>query len=308
MSREESIKSWIGPLPAIRGCECHICQPDLSYDQMDRQTIDAVLQHGWQVMLISDEVACNCLDHDAHELQRASSIPAFAYTLGLGHRAGHPEIFMSGLDLGLMHRCINQLAQRVMDGHRFAAGDVIEDILAGVPVALEAIADEALAETVPWSGWFHRRPPEALAVVWPTRSGLFPWQPGAPRELHDGQPLRWRVPEAHKGGVAPDPEWVFPVPPDQRVFSCTHVVERGDAILWAARQHGVLPAQTPGERPEDWTIHCGAEGHADEDMCMAHLAHLVRSSPGLRDIGSLPLEHEALRQDAHSPWQIAPLG
>ena len=90
-----------------------------------------------------------------------------------------------------MHRMLNGLAQRVMSGRSLTPGDVLEDVLAGVPVVLEEVREEALAETVAWSGWFHRRKPEALAIVWPTTSGLFPWQPGAPAILDTAQPPGW---------------------------------------------------------------------------------------------------------------------
>ncbi|GAB2982155.1 hypothetical protein GCM10027076_20020 [Nocardioides montaniterrae] len=279
----------MGRFPAAPGCDCHVCRPEESYDEQDRRAIETVLKHGWQVMLVADRA-----DHE-HD-----SMPAFAYTIGLGHRAGHPELLMAGLDRRLMHRCLNRIAQRIIDGLRLTPGDAIEDVLAGVPVAVEQIADTALAETVTWSGWFHRRKPEALMIVWPDRNGVFGWQPGAPAILDELQPREWRIPLEHNGGLAVDPTWAFPVPPDYRAFSCTHVVDDGDAVLWAARQTG-------GPDGEDWSIHCGADGHETDDMRLVHLAHLVRSAPSLRGIADLGFEEEAWRDDPDSPWQRASL-
>ena len=45
----------MGPLPAAPGCDCHICRPDAAYDPYDRQVIDTVLDHGWQVLAVSDD-------------------------------------------------------------------------------------------------------------------------------------------------------------------------------------------------------------------------------------------------------------
>jgi hypothetical protein len=301
MSRSQDDKPWMGPLPAAPGCDCHICRPDESYDERDRPVIETVLEHGWQVLLVAEDAGCSDPDHHDHlSDDHGEPGPAFAYTVGLSHRAGHPELLMSGLDHRVMNRALNGVAQRIMHGLRLAPGDELEDVLAGVPVAVERVSETGLLETVTWSGWFHRRKPEALAIVWPDRNGLFAWQPGAPGILEELQPGGWRVPIEHTGGLATDPAWDFPVPPDHKTFSCTHVVDGGEAVLWAARE-------SDEARGEDWSIHCGATDHETEDMRIVHLAHLVRSAPSLRHISNLGLDEEALRIDADSPWKTARL-
>jgi hypothetical protein len=259
-----------------------------------------VLEHGWQVILVAADAGCSDPEHGDHAADHDGTGPAFAYTVGLGHRFGHPELLMSGLDHRVMHRALNGLARRIMKGRKLRPGDALEDVLAGVPVAIEQVDDEALRETVTWSGWFHRRKPSALAVVWPDKFGVFAWQPGAPEVLNELQPQGWRVPVDHSGGLATDPGWDFPVPPDHKVFSCSHVVDDGEAVLWAARE-------PDDARGEDWSIHCGALGHETGDMRLVHLAHMVRSAPSLRELRSLRLDEEALRADPDSPWTISPL-
>ena len=136
--------------------------------------------------------------------------------------------------------------------------------------------------------------------MWPDKNGVFGWQPGAPAILDERQPPEWRVPIEHTGGLATDPTWDFPVPPDHKAFSCTHVVDDGGAVLWAARE-------SDEARGEDWSIHCGALGHETDDMRIVHLAHLVRSAPGLRQISNLGIDEEALRTDVDSAWATGPL-
>jgi len=297
----EDDQRWMGPLPAAAGCDCHICRPATSYDELDRRTIDSVLQHGWQVILVAADCGCSHPEHREHSTHESGDTgPAFAYTVGLGHRFGHPELLMSGLDHRVMHRALNDVARRIMNGRRLAPGDVLEHVLAGVPVAIEQVADDALGETVTWSGWFHRRKPKALAIVWPDRDGVFAWQPGAPEVLEELQPHRWRVPLEHRGGLALDPDWNFPVPADQGVFSCSHVIDDGEAVLWAARE-------SDDERGEDWSIHCGAGDHEPDDIRVVHLAHLVRAAPSLRQISNLGIGHEAWRTDPDSEWETARL-
>lgn len=300
MSGEDREQSWMGPLPATAGCDCHICRPEPSYDATDRRAIDTVLQHGWQVIAVAEDAGCNHdEDHHAAAHEHLEPVPTFAYTVGLGHRTGHPELLMSGLDRNLMHRVLNGLAQRVMAGLRIEPGDSLEDALAGVPIAAERVADSALGDTVTWSGWFHRRKPDALAIVWPDRSGVFAWQPGGPPILDDLQPRAWRDPIQHRGGLAPDPEWTFPVAPDRAAFSCTHVVDEGQAILWVARE-------SDPSRGEDWTAHCGSDRHATDEMRVVHLAHLVRAAPSLRKLSDLGLDVEAFRSHPDAAWSRTP--
>ncbi|RNI24275.1 hypothetical protein EFY87_04715 [Flexivirga caeni] len=104
----------------------------------------------------------------------------------------------------------------------------------------------------------------------------------------------------HTGGLAIDPPWEFPVPPESQAVSCVHVVTEGRAILWAARQ------STPAGA-EDWTFHCGAARHTTGDTRRVHVAHLMRAAPSLRDIRDLPLDHEAWRADPDSAWEVAAL-
>ncbi|MGP3638727.1 DUF4262 domain-containing protein, partial [Streptomyces sp. 24-1644] len=47
--------------------------------------------------------------------------PGFAYTIGLAHTHGEPELAMFGLDIHAMHRMLNRL------GAKSAAGAVLTD-------------------------------------------------------------------------------------------------------------------------------------------------------------------------------------
>lgn len=289
----------MGSHPAAPGCRCRICRPEPPSDEVERRTISIVMAHGWQVMIVSDDAGCSHPDHH-HDDKPEPAVPGLAYTVGLGHRADHPELMVSGLEPALMHSMLNGLAQRVVEGHRLSAGDVAEDVLAGVPVALHEVSETGLVEAVTWSGWFHRRRPDALAVVWPDRRGVFAWQAGAPEVLDERQPPRWRVPHDHRGGLAADPDWPFPVPSDKQALTCSHVVDRGYGVRWVARE-------LDETRGEDWSVHCGADSHADEDVRAVHLAHLVRAAPSLRHVSDLALDEEAYRPDAFSPWMRSPL-
>ncbi len=73
------------------------------------------------------------------------------------------------------------------------------------------------------------------------------------------------------------------------------MVDEGAAILWVARQ-------SDPSRGEDWSIHCGAQGHDTDDIRVVHLAHLFRSAPSLGDVSTLGLDEEAERTDPDTAW------
>ena len=109
MTQLEDDKPWLGPLPAMPDCDCHICRPDASYDELDRRTIDSVLEHGWQVIMVGANTGCSHPQHQDHSADDHSDPgPAFAYTVGLGHRFGHPELLVSD-STTVMHGALNNV-------------------------------------------------------------------------------------------------------------------------------------------------------------------------------------------------------
>ncbi|WP_420846341.1 DUF4262 domain-containing protein [Nocardioides ferulae] len=98
-----------------------------------------------------------------------------------------PDLLMSGLDHLLMHRCLDGIAERIVNGLRLAPEGAIEDVLAGVPVAVERVnrprsrGDGHLAGLVPSPQARSRRNrvarPEERVRVAPPRSGASPAWP-----------------------------------------------------------------------------------------------------------------------------------
>jgi hypothetical protein len=277
----------MGPLPAAPGCRCRICLPDSSYDDEERNCIETVVKYGWQVMLVGEG--------------DGPREPVFAYTVGLVHRQDHPELMISGLNAELIHPVLNSVAKRVMKGLRLSPGDSLEGVLGGVPVLVEELNDAGLDETVIWSRWFHRRPVEALALVWPDTSARFAWQPGASDKLDALQPSEWRRPLAHVGAFAPDPSWPFPVPAERTGVACNHVVFDGAPVCYVDRR------ARSGEQ-ENWVFHCGELHGGPEDYALSHVSHIMRGTPSLREVAGLQVDEYAWREDPDQPWKRSSRG
>ncbi|WP_375499254.1 DUF4262 domain-containing protein [uncultured Jatrophihabitans sp.] len=97
----------------MSGWACRICVPDL-VDEFaasdDPRCIETVIRCGWQVVTVGGDAPCTCCGSDSD----SNDGPAFAYTVGLGHRAGHPELAMTGLPVAVMHHALNSLADRAV--------------------------------------------------------------------------------------------------------------------------------------------------------------------------------------------------
>ena len=266
--------TWNDDAP-VDGCTCRLCRPG-PLDDAEQRCVDTVRDAGWQVMLVG--------------AGEADDEPAFAYTVGLHHRARHPELVMSGLPTDLVHRVLNDVAGRVRAGHRFdTPGRTVEGALARVPLVVEAMTDAGLRETVTWSGWFHRRRPDAVQLVWPDTDGVFAWQDGAPAVLDRRQPPGWREPSARTGPLAPRPVWSLPAPAETLAFVCRHVVDDGDPVLFAARERDP-------DRGEDWSFHCGAAEHPGDTVTTWHLRHVVTAAPSVAlELSGLATGHVGFR-------------
>lgn len=276
------------------GCDCLLCRHDPDLSAADRKGVEDVREHRVHVVWVSDRADCDC----GHEHEQTDE-PDFAYTAGLWHHRGHPDLLISGIPRAeVMHSALNDLARRVVEeGERLEPGRTYEEVLGGVSVTVEE-ATGLGREQAAWSSWFHRRDVPVLLVVWPDLDGVFAWQ-GADPVLDELQPPAWRVPGPRAGALAAQPSWPFPVPRDTLAIACRHVADGELPITWVQRD-------TDERRGEDWCLGCGAE-HETSELVTWHLHHAVARCPSLREVADLPLDHAAERADGVSPWTRLPL-
>jgi hypothetical protein len=172
--------------PACRCVVCHDHGDRDTADPMDRRTVEQVQEYGWSVVMVPAD----------------DEGPAFAYTIGLWHTHGSPELAMFGLDVHMMQTLLNALGGKAASGTRLAADQEHHGIVEGAPVVLK---DADLRWYRTFFGRaiaFYRRPPfPVLEVVWPDTDGSFPWQPGSDERYRRSQPQLWLTPAAHPEGV-----------------------------------------------------------------------------------------------------------
>ena len=151
--------------------------PWSSTDRGEEFIRDCVKGFGWAVQFI--------------EKGESPSEPAFAYTVGLHHNFGQPELIILGQPKELMHFALNEIGGRMKSGARFASGDSLDGVIEGYSVRLREVQSrESFQAHVGYALWFYAGQPFRLfQVVWPDKDGRFPGEPGAWEILKERQPL-----------------------------------------------------------------------------------------------------------------------
>ena len=144
------------------GCEvCLLCvPPDEPLGEADRKVLDNVERHGCHIVGVAAE----------------GDSPQFAYSVGLKHSYGHPEILISGMHGPVAGMLVNDLRDRIAAGERFEDGSTDAHVLEGRSVAFRALRADVYPEAVGFAVWFYgQMDVPVLQCVWPDREGRFPW-------------------------------------------------------------------------------------------------------------------------------------
>jgi hypothetical protein len=168
-------------------CRCVLCHEyGDELGPVTEETIAQVREHGWQVMMIPAD----------------DNGPGWAFTIGLWHTHGIPELAMFGLDIYDMKACLNGLGGRAVGGQRVEADQIRHDVIEEHPVTLKSVDMRWYRAFFGSAIMFYRRPPfPVLEVVWPDRDGFFPWQEESDESYRTRQPQLWLTPAAHPQGV-----------------------------------------------------------------------------------------------------------
>lgn len=132
-----------------------------------------IAEFGWHVVLVLED----------------EEGPPFAYSIGLQHSFGHPEIIMFGLRHESMHGIINWIGEMIKGGKRFCADSEYGDLLEGYQAAFMAVPEDSYEEYFGQAiNFYGGKGFKALQVFWPDRAGRFPWAPDFEPNLRQRQP------------------------------------------------------------------------------------------------------------------------
>jgi hypothetical protein len=144
-------------------------------EQYEQNILEHIEKHGCSVTSV----------FDPKEIE-----PPFSYSIGIAKSAGAPELIIVGLGSKLAHWMINDYNRRVRSGELFLPGGLYQGFLDGFAVQFGPVDRTYREEYMRSACWLHGGPDfEALQLIWPTTSGVWPWDANASEWLRANQPL-----------------------------------------------------------------------------------------------------------------------
>lgn len=155
-------------------------------DHVDRRICEDVRRVNWHVVMVPED----------------EGGPGFAYTIGLAHSFGAPELAMFGLDVRVMYQVLNGLGRETANGAVMADGEERDGALERYPVTLRSADLRWYRTFFGRAIGFYRKPPfPVLQVCWPDRAGSFHWHEESEDRHRQSQPCLWIPPGEHPQGV-----------------------------------------------------------------------------------------------------------
>jgi hypothetical protein len=121
-------------------------------------------------------------------------LPFFSYSIGIQETSGLPEAIVVGLKPKLGHFIINEYNRQIRSGSRFERGRLYEGFLDGFLVYIEPTKRALLKDyTLGCDRYYKRARYDVVQIVWPSTSGVWPWEKEASSWLNTNQPMLGRA-------------------------------------------------------------------------------------------------------------------
>jgi hypothetical protein len=233
-------------------------------DEPDRvtATADLVRAHGWSVLWIG-----------------GGSVD-FAYTVGLWHTFRRPELVMFGLtgrDMqNWLNTCVDRAGEHGWPEPHTPFGGVLEGFETQLRPVHESWHDPLFGTA---SRFYNGVTVPFLQLVWPDRTGTWPWLDGATASSRNRQAFAWLPVAEHPPGGwrlvgEMEPGFPFPSGPDSWALTTRQVLDGERPVALIARLDGAYDV-------------LDERGYDADDFCLAFLGELVRRQPSLVDCADL---------------------
>jgi len=141
----------------------------------DKQVAENIRKYGCHVYSVSDPT---------------QEQPSFSYSIGIQETTGVAEAIVFGLPSNLGHSMINEYLDQVRNGTRFESGVLYPGFLKGFEIYIEPTDASTLTDyTLGCTRFYGDKPYSVVQLIWPSTSGVWPWQQEASEWLRLNQPL-----------------------------------------------------------------------------------------------------------------------
>jgi hypothetical protein len=142
-------------------------------DEPEKNFVSQIREHGWFRTSVSAD----------------DEGPGFSYTTGFWLNLGFPEVITFSLKDEIAHDTFWHMYKALKNGELFTIGQPVETVFENLEAALVPVAERQFKDHLGWSRWFYGGNGfQCVQLVWPDRTGLFPWQPGYEANLVAAQP------------------------------------------------------------------------------------------------------------------------
>jgi hypothetical protein len=144
----------------------------------DKRVADDIRQYGCHVISVLDP----------EEKQ-----PTFSYSIGIQETTGAPEAIVIGVRPELGHFMVNEYNRQVRAGAKFERGVLYSGFLDGFSIYVEPARANRLHEyTLGCYRYYNGKPFSTVQLIYPTTSGVWPWQASASQWLKSNQVMLGR--------------------------------------------------------------------------------------------------------------------
>ena len=143
-------------------------------DKSEQRVVDDVAKFGW---------------HCVHILAEGEA-PEYSFTVGLFHSYRHPELIIFGLSSKVAHQILTTAANAAKSGQALDLSQPTDELLNNYSCCFVEVPPSEYYEHVGFCRWYYEGNSFPLyQIVWPSRSGLFPWHSQAPEAFRVSQPV-----------------------------------------------------------------------------------------------------------------------
>jgi len=144
----------------------------------DRRIANDIREHGCHVISVFDP---------------EEKLPTFSYSIGIQETTGAPEAIVVGLQPKLGHSLINHYLRECRAGKRFGRGTAFPGFLEGFDIYFEPARRKLLTGyTLGCDRYYGHTRYAVVQMVWPSTSGVWPWEKAASDWLRCNQPMLGR--------------------------------------------------------------------------------------------------------------------
>jgi hypothetical protein len=140
----------------------------------DRKIREDIENFGCSVMHIAEE----------------GDLPPFGFSVGITQSSGAPEVIVVGLKQPIAHFVVNEYNRRVRAGASFSTAQRSSGFIEGFDVIFLQVDPSNYREYLGYNLWLYDGPNfEVLQIVFPSTSGVWPWEDKADNWFKSRQPI-----------------------------------------------------------------------------------------------------------------------